>query len=154
LDHTISNTNKINLRVTTTPTVGIRGFGSDVNGNTAAYGNAKQILIADNHVISPTLINDLRLNYTRGVFSEDFSPTFSIKGGRNLATELGLPSLTEGGLPLFQLSGDGGYNAFTDVGSSGSTNNFNVEERYNVNDIVYWTRGNMTWKFGVDLSHA
>jgi len=156
LDHSISNTNKINFRVTSTPTIGIRGFGSDVNGNSAAYGDARQYLIADNHIFSPTLINDLRLNYTRGVFSEDFSPEFSIKGGRNLATELGLPSLTQGGLPLFQISleGNTGYNAFADIGSSGSTNNYNVEERFNINDIVYWTRGSMSWKFGVDLSHA
>lgn len=154
LDHTISSRNKINFRYTTTPTVGIRGFGSDVNGSTGVYGDAKQFLLADNHIFTPTVINDLRINYTRGVFSEDFSPEFSIKGGRNLATELGLPSLTEGGIPLFQVSGDSGYNAFTDVGSSGSTNNFNVEERYNINDILYWTQGNKTWKFGVDISHA
>ncbi len=155
IDHNLAENNKINGRYTVTPAVGIRGFGSEVNGNSAAYSDAKQILIADNHIFSPTLVNELRLNYTRGVFSEDFSPEFSIKGGRNLATELGLPSLTEGGMPLFLLSSDGnGYNAFADIGSSGSTNNFNVEERYNINDIVYWTRGNMTWKFGVDLSYA
>lgn len=154
LDHTITESNKVNFRYTATPTVGIRGFGSDINGNTAAYGNAKQFLLADNHVFTSTLSNDLRLNYTRGVFSEDFSPEFSIKGGRNLATELGLPSLTAGGLPLFQISGDGTYNAFADIGSSGSTNNYNLEQRYNLNDIVYWTRGNQTWKFGVDLSNA
>jgi outer membrane receptor protein involved in Fe transport len=157
LDHSISKSNKINFRYTKTPAVGVRGFGSDVNGNSAAYSDAKQYLIADNHVFSPHLVNDLRLNYTRGVFSEDFSPEFSINGGRNLATELGLPSLTSGGMPLFQISGDagtGGYNAFADVGSSGSTNNFNVEERFNINDVVYWTHGNKTWKVGTDLSYA
>lgn len=154
LDHSISAKNKINFRYTKTPAVGVRGFGSDVNGNSAAYSDAKQILIADNHLFSPTVVNDLRLNYTRGVFSEDFSPEFSIQGGRNLATELGLPSLTSGGMPLFQISGDNLTNAFADVGSSGSTNNFNVEERFNINDVVYWSRGNMSWKFGVDLSLA
>ena len=157
LDHNITNNNHANFRYSKTPAVGVRGFGSDVNGNSAAYSDAKQYLIADNHMFSPTLVNDLRLNYTRGVFSEDFSPEFSINGGRNLATELGLPSLTSGGMPLFQISGDagtGGYNAFADVGSSGSTNNFNVEERFNINDIVYWTHGNNTWKVGTDLSYA
>lgn len=154
LDHAITNSNKMNFRYTVTPAVGVRGFGSDVNGNSAAYSDAKQILIGDTHVFSPTVVNELRVNYTRGVFSEDFSPEFSIKGGRNLATELGLPSLTSGGLPLFQISQDGGFNAFADVGSSGSTNNYNVEERFNINNITYWTRGNMTWKFGVDLNHA
>jgi len=154
LDHNITNNNHANFRYSKTPAVGVRGFGSDVNGNSAAYSDAKQYVIADNHIFSPRLINDLRLNYTRGVFSEDFSPEFSINGGRNLATELGLPSLTSGGMPLFQWSQDGGFNAFGNVGSSGSTNNFNVEERFNINDIVYWTRGNVTWKFGTDLSYA
>jgi hypothetical protein len=155
IDHTIADANKINFRLTVTPAVGIRGFGSDVNGNTAAYSDAKQFVVADNHIFSPTVINDLRLSYTRGVFSEDFSPEFSIKGGRNLATELGLPSLTTGGIPLFQVSADtNGYNAFSDVGSSGSTNNFNVEERFSINDIIYWTKGNMNWKFGTDLGYA
>ena len=153
LDHSITNNNKINFRYTKTPAVGVRGFGSDINGNSAAYSDAKQFLLADNHLFSPTLVNDLRLNYTRGVFSEDFSPEFSIQGGRNLASELGLPSLTSGGMPLFQISGDNLTNAFADVGSSGSTNNFNVEERFNINDVVYWTRGNMSWRFGIDLNY-
>jgi len=154
LDHSINQSNKINFRYTVTPAIGIRGFGSDVNGNTGVFSDARQILLADNHIFSPNVVNDLRLNYTRGNFSEDFSPEFSINGGRNLATELGLPSLTSGGIPLFQFSADNGGNAFSDIGSSGSTNNFNIEERFNINDIVYWTRGNQTWKMGVDLSHA
>lgn len=155
LDHNITKNNKATFRYTLTPAVGVRGFGSDVNGNSAAYSDASQYLFSDNHIFSPTVVNDFRFNYTRGVFSEDFSQEFSINGGRNLATELGLPSLTSGGIPLFQISSDGsGYNAFANIGSSGSTNNYNKEERYNINDILYWTRGDMTWKFGFDLSQA
>lgn len=154
LDHRFTDNSSVYFRYSKTPAVGVRGFGSDVNGNSAAYSDAKQYLVSHNHIFSPTLINDLRLNYTRGVFSEDFSPEFSINGGRNLATELGLPSLTSGGMPLFQISQDGQTNAFADVGSSGSTNNFNVEERYNINDVVSWVRGNQTWKFGVDLNYS
>ncbi|MEZ5426846.1 MAG: carboxypeptidase regulatory-like domain-containing protein [Pyrinomonadaceae bacterium] len=156
LDHNITRSNKIYFRYTVTPAIGVRDFGTDVNGNTGVYSDAKQFLISDEHIFTPSIVNNLRLNYTRGVFSEDFSPEFSINGGRNLANELGLPSLTAGGIPLFQISGDGGgnrgYNAFADVGSSGSTNNFNVEERFNINDIVYWNHGDMSWKFGVDLN--
>ncbi|HEY6187601.1 MAG TPA: carboxypeptidase regulatory-like domain-containing protein [Pyrinomonadaceae bacterium] len=154
LDHRFTDNFNSNFRYTVTPAIGIRGFGSDVNGNTGVYSDAKQMLLAFNNIITPTIVNDLRLNYTRGVFSEDFSPEFSIVGGRNLANELGLPSLTAGGIPLFQFSSDNGGNAFSDIGSSGSTNNFNVEERFNISDIIYINRGNMTWKTGVDLSHA
>lgn len=154
LDHGLTKANKINFRYSLTPAIGVRNFGSDVNGSTGVFSDAKQILVGDDHIFSATIVNSLKLNYTRGVFSEDFSPEFSINGGRNLATELGIPSVTSGGIPLFQISGDGGYNAFADVGSSGSTNNFNVEERFNINDVVYWSQGNKTWKFGIDLSRA
>lgn len=152
LDHSITQSNKINFRATFTPAIAVRNFGSDINGSTGVFSDAKQYLIGDEHIFSPKIVNNLRLNYTRGVFSEDFAPEYSINGGRNLATELGLQSLTNGGIPLFGI-GDG-YNAFASIGSSGSTNNYNLEERFNINDILYWTRGNMTWKFGVDLSDA
>ena len=153
LDHSITKNNKINFRTTITPAIGVRNFGSDINGSTGVYSNARQYLIGDEHIFTPNIVNNLRLNYTRGVFSEDFAPEYSINGGRNLANELGLQSLTNGGIPLFNTSADG-YNAFASIGSSGSTNNYNVEERFNINDILYWTRGNMTWKFGVDLNDA
>jgi hypothetical protein len=153
LDHNITKSNKINFRVTVTPAIGVRNFGTDVNGSTGVFSDAKQYLLSDEHIFTPNIVNNLRFNYTRGVFSEDFAPEFSINGGRNLANELGLGSLTNGGIPLFNTSADG-YNAFASIGSSGSTNNFNVEERFNINDILYWTRGNMTWKFGVDLNQA
>jgi Carboxypeptidase regulatory-like domain len=152
LDHNVTKNDKVNFRYSKTPAVGIRGFGSDVNGNSGVYSDAQQYVFGNNHIFSASVINDLRIGYTRGVFSEDFSPEFSIKGGRNLSTELGLPSLTSGGLPLFQISGDGMYNAFADVGSSGSTNNFNVEQQLNMADTVLWTRGNMSWKFGVETN--
>jgi hypothetical protein len=152
LDHQLTRANRLSGRFTKVPAVGVRGFGSDINGNSAAYSDSKQTVITDTHLFSPRLINELRVNYTRGVFSEDFSPEFSIKGGRNLATELGIPSLTAGGLPLLNVSADG-PNAFASIGSSGSTNNFNVEERYNINDIVNFTQGAMSWKFGVDLNY-
>ena len=151
LDHQISSRNRITFRFTKVPAVGIRGYGSDVNGNTAAYSDSRQMMVSDTHTFSPRIINEFRVNYTRGVFSEDFSPEYSIKTGRSLSAELGIPSLTTGGMPLFQFLD--GPNAFYNIGSSGSTNNFNVEERYNLNNILFWNRGRMSWKFGVDLNH-
>ena len=152
VDHQFTDRNRLNVRFTKTPAIGIRGFGSDINGNTGVYSDAKQALITDTHTFSPSIINELRVNYTRGNYSEDFSPEYNIKTGKNLATELGIPSLTTGGIPLFNVSADG-PNAFASIGSSGSTNNFNVEERYNISNIVYWNRGAMSWKFGADLTH-
>src|SRR5205085_6812134 len=127
------------FRWTKTPAIAIRDFGTDVNGSTGVFSDGYQYLATEDHIFNSSIVNNLRLSYTRGIFSEDFAPAFSINGGRNLATELGLPSLTKGGLPLFQISGDLGSAAnaaFTDVGSSGSTNNYNKEERYSLDDMV------------------
>src|SRR5215813_72282 len=153
LDHNFTDNFKANFRYTVTPAVGIRSAGNDINGNTGVYSNARQFLLAFNNIITPTLVNDLRLNYTRGNFSEDFSPEFAIKTGRSYAGEVGLPHLTQGGIPLFLIARDNNYIA-ADIGSSQSTNNFNIEQRYNIADTVYWTRGNKSWKFGVDLNDA
>ena len=153
LDHNFTDNFKANFRYTTTPAVGIRSAGNDINGNAGVYSDAQQYLLGFNHIITPTLVNDLRLNYTRANFSEDYSPEFAIKSGKSFAGELGLPHLTKGGIPLFLIARD---NNFTnaDIGSAASTNNFNVEQRYNIADTLYWTKGNKTWKFGVDLNDA
>ncbi|HKO18144.1 MAG TPA: hypothetical protein VJU82_04585, partial [Acidobacteriaceae bacterium] len=153
VDHNFRPEDTMNARYTYVPAVGTKGFGSDVNGNSASYSYSQQGVISETHMFSPTTLNDIRLNYTRGTFSDDFTPEFSISGGQNISTQLGLPSLTHGGMPLFQFSTDSnGYDAFTNIGSGASTNNFNVEERYNVVDTVYLSRGAMSWKVGVDLS--
>src|SRR3989475_909306 len=153
LDHNFTDRAKANFRYTVTPAVGIRSAGNDINGNAGVYSNARQFLLAFNNIITPTLVNDLRLNYTRGNFSEDYSPEFSIKTGRSFAGEIGLPHLTTGGIPLFLIARDNNY-VGADIGSAASTNNFKVEQRYNISDIVYWTPGNKSWKFGVDLNDA
>src|SRR6266536_4144761 len=154
LDHNFTNNAKTNFRYTRTPTVGIRSAGNDINGNAGVYENAQQFLVGFNNIVSPSLVNDLRLSYTRGNFSEDYSPEFAIKTGRSYAGDIGLPHLTQGGIPLFQLALDANTYPGADIGSAASTNNFNLEQRYHINDIVYWTRGNKSWKFGTDLSDA
>lgn len=155
VDHTLTSKDNMNVRYTYIPAVGTKGFGSDINGNDASYSYSQQAVIGETHLFSPTVLNDLHLNYTRGTFSDDYSPTYAVKTGQNLATQLGLPSLTHGGMPLFQVSTDSnGYDAFTNIGAAQSTNNYNVEERYNVVDMVNLNRGAMNWKFGVDLTHS
>ena len=153
LDHNFTNNMKANFRYSKTPAVGIKGAGGEINGNTGTYSNAKQYLVTINNIFSSSLVNDLRLNYTRGNFSEDFSPQFSIKSGRNYSRELGLTSLTTGGMPLIWMTQDNGYSN-ADLGAGGSTNNFNVEQRRNISDTLYWNHGNQTWKFGTDISRA
>jgi outer membrane receptor protein involved in Fe transport len=155
LDHNFTSKIKANFRYTKNPTVAVRGNGGDINGNTSAYSNSSQYLATINTIFSTSLINDLRLNYTRGLFSEDYSPEFNIKTGRSFSKEIGLSALTPGGIPLILMSGDNPqiYGS-ADLGASSSTNNFNVEQRKNISDTLYWIHGNQSWKFGTDDSIA
>ncbi|MDQ3649898.1 MAG: carboxypeptidase regulatory-like domain-containing protein [Acidobacteriota bacterium] len=153
-DHAITENNKINLRLTSTPILGVRGVGpkeTSVNALGSDFSASKQILVGNTHVFSPTVVNDLRLNYTRGDYSRTNPPEFQT---RNLSTELGLPSRTVGGLPAFRLASSTGLNiGQSNVAGGGNQLRDNIEETFNLADTLSLTRGNMNFKFGVDLRH-
>ena len=159
VDQSLGSKNRLSARFTTTPIVKTQGTPISPTTNGAEYSWAKQAMIADTHTISPTMFNDLRINYTRGRFSNTAAAEFDATTGRNLNTELGLPNITVGGVPLLGglfpgSSLGGGSSTATGLGSGGSTSVEDREERYGITNIVYKNYGNMSWKFGVDLSHS
>lgn len=155
LDHNITDNVKATFRWTKTPAIGVRAStGSDINGNQGIYSDATQYLGTVNYAISSTMTNEARFNYTVGNFSEDFSPEFSIMGGRSLSSELGIRSLTAGGMPLITAWGNDNQYGAPDIGSSLSTNNFNEEDRWDLSDTFYLTKGNMIWKIGGNINRA
>ena len=159
VDHAWTEKNRMYGRFSSTPIVKIQGTPVSPTNNGATYSWGRQAMISDTHIISPTLINDLRLNYTRGRFSGTLDPQWDPYTGTNLNTQLGLPTITKGGLPTFQnlfpgSSPGGGGSTATGFGGAGSTQAENKEERYAITEIVYKTRGNMSIIFGADLSHS
>src|SRR5580658_1189972 len=74
IDQIISDRNKLYGRFTTTPIVKIQGTPVSPTNDTAYYSWGTQAMLADTHTFTPTLINDLRLNYTRGRFSNTVDP--------------------------------------------------------------------------------
>ncbi|HEY6399935.1 MAG TPA: carboxypeptidase regulatory-like domain-containing protein, partial [Blastocatellia bacterium] len=151
LDHQFNAANRISGRYTQVPIRGDRGRGDfqigrdEISTGGTDYSWSKQILLTDTHIFSPRVVNELRLNYTFGRFTKNFPPMFDALTGRNLSTELGLPSLTPGGLPEF-VTGQG------NIGWSLSQQNENAEHSYGIANNLSWVQGNMSWKFGVDLS--
>jgi hypothetical protein len=159
IDQIISAKNRLYGRYSLTPVVKIQGTPVSPTNNGALYSWGQQAMIADTHTFSPTVINDIRLNYTRGRFSNTVDPQWDPYTGANLNTALGLPSITPGGLPSFNTlfpgsSLGGGGSTATGFGGAGSTNVEDREERYAFTDIVYNSHGNMSLKFGVDMSHS
>lgn len=159
VDQVISDKNRLYGRFTTTPIVKLQGTPVSPTNYGAYYSWGKQAMLADTHTFSPTLFNDLRLNYTRGRFSNTVSPLYDPTTGTNLNTAFGLPSITDGGIPTFQnlfpgkSFGNGGSTA-TGFGGAGSTQVDDREERYAITDIIYKNLGATSLKFGVDLSHS
>jgi hypothetical protein len=150
MDHQITSVNRLTGRYTQVPIRGDRGRGDfqvgrdEVNTGGTDYSWSRQILLTDTHTFSPRVFNELRLNYTFGRFTRNFPPMFDASNGRNLARELGLPSLTQGGLPEFA-TGAGS------IGFSQSQQNENAEHSYGITNNVSYVRGAMTMKFGADL---
>ncbi len=159
VDQVISDKNRLYGRFTTTPIVKLQGTPVSPTNYGAYYSWGKQAMLADTHTFTPTLFNDIRLNYTRGRFSNTVAPQYDPSTGTNLNTAFGLPSITNGGLPTFQnlfpgkSFGNGGSTA-TGFGGAGSTQVDDREERYAITDIVYKNLGSTSLKFGVDVSHS
>jgi hypothetical protein len=145
LDHNISDFHHLSGRFTTTPVVKTQFAPSDPTGVGGEYSYAKQAMLDHTWIVSPTIVNDFRLNYTRGKFSSTAAPEWDPYNGgtRNLNAELGLPYLLSAGLPSLPY-----------IGGQGSTNNNDVEERYDISDTVNITRGTMNWKIGFDVNRA
>ena len=151
LDHQVTAGNRLSARYTRVPIRGDRGsldfeVGRDeVNSRGTDYSWAQQFLLTDTHSFSASFLNDFRFNYTYGRFSRNFPPLYDAFTGQSWTRELGLPSITAGGVSEFQTGM--GF-----VGWSQSDQNENTERTFNVTDNVTWAKGNMTWKAGVDLA--
>jgi hypothetical protein len=149
IDQVVSDKNHLNFRITSVPSIAQVNYGIPANGSTGNYSWGKQLMAADTHIISASIVNDLRLNYTRGRFSGTFASQYDAKTGENLSLENGLPSLTTGGLPSMAI----GLGTYGGIGAGGSTLGDNVEERYNIADAVYISHGAFSIRAGVDLTH-
>ncbi|MBZ5617831.1 MAG: TonB-dependent receptor [Acidobacteriia bacterium] len=143
VDQSLGDKHRLTARFTSTPVIKTQVTPSDPTGASAEYSWAKQAMLIHTWTISSNKLNELRLNYTRGRFSSTTSPEYDPFTGKNLNTELGLPSLLPGGVPSLPF-----------IGGQASTSNNDAEERYTISDVFYWNKGKMSWKFGVDLNHA
>src|ERR1051326_2030031 len=92
IDQIVSSKNRVYGRYSMTPVVSIRGTPVSVTNNGATYSWGSQAMIADTHTFSPTVINDIRVNYTHGRFSSTVDPQWDPYTGENLNTAFGLRS--------------------------------------------------------------
>ncbi len=115
-------------------------YGSNIAGWTAQRQGPRMQNAGINHTyaLSPTLLNQLTLGYTRAY-------SLSVPRVTRTPAELGIqgmPMYTDGGSPQFSVSG-----RFT-LGSGGPVKF--ISTVYQVQDHVSWIRGRHTWRFGFE----
>jgi hypothetical protein len=154
LDQNFGSNHHLSFRWTYEPVVGISASDPQypTNGNSGSYNRSSQYTASYTAILSPRVLNELRLGYTRADFSSQLSPAYDVNTGMNLSTQYGLPSLTKGGLPLINIYDNNA--SVANIGSAVSTLGTSLEQQYEIADTAYVTHGVMTWKFGVDLSRA
>ncbi|MCC6587364.1 MAG: TonB-dependent receptor [Bryobacterales bacterium] len=144
-DYTLSSKNSFFVRHTYTRREDYNPGAYPTNGGFTQDNRTHNAVITDTHIFSPSVVNELRLGYTRFYnanlnqgLGTDYTGQAGI-GGFEL-TSLNFP-----GFPQLSISGFQGVagNAFQPL--------INPSNMYELVDNVGWTKGAHTFKFGTDI---
>ena len=125
----------------------IPGFGTTVPARTQA------VSLTDDHIFTPTLINELRLGYNRWYALNlqqdnalgDVIKTLGLpQGGPNAFAPTDPQT---GGVPQVSVTG------FATIGSGQNFPQSREDNTFNYVDALTWTHGAHTFKFGADIEH-
>ncbi len=153
VDQKISDQNQLFVRVGLTinnqdisPGHLKQGYGS---GNWRGNHPGRSVVISDTHTISPNLVNELKLG-----FSRDFGFWFDFNYGADVISQIGLEGITNpshdpvlAGMPAFQF---GGMNQFQGT-DTWATGNYQGSNTYQWTDNVSWFHGRHNFKAGFDI---
>jgi hypothetical protein len=152
IDHKISDSDSLFARFsiadqTLTPPGKIPPPLTDANFNSGNWtNNSRQGVFSETHIFSPRVINEFRAGYTR-LRTE----RLQFNSADNLAAQVGIPGVPytsgNGGLPRFDISGNGGVQSF---GSSTYQPTREFENVYHFIENVSVIRGRHTMKFGAE----
>jgi hypothetical protein len=123
------------------------GVGNEDSFAGPAFNPVQHAVASYTKVITPNLVNDLRIGFNRFVLDytgEGFSP-----GGPNFGNEVGIPNANSH--PLHTLLPIINLGTYTGVGHSRSLPIFRRSNTFQYIDNASWTRGSHTLKFGGDV---
>jgi Carboxypeptidase regulatory-like domain/TonB dependent receptor len=134
IDHQITDKNKFsgNVRYQNNRRTFSRGPLPQVSDGFRDSPNSRNIVLSDDHIIRPNILNRFQAGYTR--FD---NPTFS-------SQDIGLqvPNAFAGGFPAVRFSAQG----FSNIADTDFRQEF--DNNYNFQDFVAWTAGSHNIKFG------
>jgi hypothetical protein len=131
-----------------TPAVGV--FPGWIGGGTSGINHNDQASIADVHIFTPNLVNEVRVGYLYNNSTQTGVGT----QGADTANQIGLAMypVTPPGFPSISLNYSGATNGtaeFTTFG--GGSPEFNTLQTQHLADNVSWTHGRHSLKWGADV---
>lgn len=144
-DHIFSAKDSLSARYTITHLERFNPGGYPTNGGSTQRMRAQNLAIVETHVFAPTLLNELRLGYTRmhnANINQGLGTNYTAQSGIRGFEET---SLNFPGFPQLSITGFQGIagNAFQPL--------VNPTNMYQIVDNISWIRGAHTLKFGTDL---
>jgi hypothetical protein len=129
------------------PAIGV--FPGFIGGGTAGIDNNDQAGIAEVHIFTPALINEIRVGYLYNNSTQTGVGT----EGASTATKIGLAMfpVTPQGFPSISMNYTGATNGtaeFTTFG--GGSPEFNTLQTQQISDNASWSHGRHTVKWGID----
>jgi hypothetical protein len=128
---------------------------SDPNGDHTDV-RVQSLLLAETHIFSPAVVNDLRFTYLRRKFI-DTRPG----AGDNLAASIGLTGVSDAAFPAFVIPGYGAPSSVTIGNSTAALGNSTAVARFQtpildrqILDTLSWQRGKHALKFGGEFRAA
>jgi hypothetical protein len=121
------------------------GFGTNTPARTQIAS------ISDDHIFSPTLINEFRLGYNRW-YALNLQQDNALG---NVVGQLGIPQGGPNGVAVTGPQTGGAPNVtitgLASIGSGNNTPQAREDNTWNLVDAITWTHGGHTFKFGADL---
>ena len=129
------------------PAIGV--FPGFIGGGTAGIDNNDQAGIAEVHIFTPSLVNEIRVGYLYNNSTQTGVGT----QGASIANKIGLAMfpVTPQGFPSISMNYTGATNGtaeFTTFG--GGSPEFNTLQTQQLSDNVSWSHGRHTVKWGID----
>ncbi len=145
LDEVISNANRLSFRVSEVPVKGDRSFIPGLaQGVPTDTSTGTNMALSDTHTWGGNKVNELRLGFNR---SSNIRRQTDLQLSQNWYQQYGFPSSLSNGFP--SLSIGGGYANVQGISSDPGNNE--IDNTFQLTDIVSWTKGRHNIKMGFEM---
>jgi hypothetical protein len=152
LDHQFSSASQFIARYSFNDRDLFEPFTGPIFAQVPGYGNrvprrSQNVLLGETHIFSPTLLNDVRIAYSRTASAVNHE-----NQGRSINQQVGMPELSRNprdfGLSFITITG------YSPLGDEYNNPQFSVTNVFQLLDTATWSRGAHLFKFGFDIRKA